>query len=83
MGPFDRSLTGLAGVFANDFLIGVEIGFFGDGVGGSTLGSFARNDLTGVLALFTRSFTTVDLIIVGDELLSSGNCSRFNRRRTS
>lgn len=58
--------------------------FFGDGVGGSTDGSLARNDLTGVLGLDTsvRCFRTTDFEVVG-EALSSGNSCRFNRRRTA
>ena len=73
-------MTGFAGVFAvTDGRDGVAIAFFGDGVGGNTLGSFARNDLTGVLGLvrFFNGLTT------DGEVLSSGNCARFRRRRTS
>lgn len=80
-------MTGFRGVlFANEGLDGVVVGFLGDGVGGSTLGSFDRNDLIGVLGLVVVVgrwvFIGIGLIIEGD-MLSSGNCPRFNRRRTS
>lgn len=68
-----------------DVLDGVcVIDFFGDGVGGKTLGSFAMNDFIGVLGLvvFVRFFVGIGLTIVCDGR-SSGNCSRFNLRRTS
>ena len=74
------SLTGFTGVFVvTDGRDGVAITFVGDGVGGNTLGSFARNDLTGVLGL-VRFFNG---LTIDGEVLSSGNCARFRRRRTS
>src|SRR5579864_252574 len=80
MGPLVISLTGFTCVFAvTDGRDDVALTFFGDGVEGTTLGSVARNDLTGVLGLvrFFNGLTT------DGEPLSSGNSTRFRRRRTS
>jgi hypothetical protein len=73
-------LNGVTGVVAVTGLVATEV-FLGDGVGGNTLGSFAKNVLMGVLGLSTSSlFFNTTFAPLGE---SSGNPSKFNRRRTS
>lgn len=73
--------AGFPGVLTTD---GRAVGtsFFGEGVGGSTEGSLALNCLTGVLGRTGLARTGRTLSVV-EGLWSSGNASKFNRRRTS
>jgi hypothetical protein len=59
-----------------------EGSFLGEGVGGKTDGSLALNCLTGVLGRTGLARTGRTLRVV-EGLWSSGNASKFNRRRTS
>jgi hypothetical protein len=72
-------LNGVTGVVAVTGFVATEV-FLGDGVGGNTLGSFAKNVLTGVLGLSTSPLFFNTTFALGE---SSGNPSKFNVRRTS
>ena len=68
-------------VFTGDNVFSAAGVFLGDGEGGNTAGSFAKNVLTGVHGLGVEFFLSVMGLAVGD--ISSGKFAKFSRRRTS